>query len=68
MTIRVAKNIVVPMITPKSRLKMDETKVLPIPGSPKMFSMMIEPVTRKAKVGPASVRIGTSALRRPCWT
>ena len=37
-----------------------------MPGMPKNVSMMNEPVTRKAKIGPRIVTTGMSALRIMC--
>ena len=39
---------------------------LPIPGIPKNRSMMNEPVTRNASVGPRIVTTGINALRIMC--
>jgi hypothetical protein len=40
---------------------------LPIPGRLKIVSMMKDPVTRKARMGPRMVTTGISALRI-MWT
>ena len=53
-----------PWISGRSRLTTASIAMLPMPGYEKIFSTSTVPPTRKVSWTPASVRVGTRALRR----